>query len=235
MATMFERNPRVEEAFSEASRLVMAGQSIESVLEQFPQHADELEALLRLNLAIRAVPPPALSSEALARIKEQLHAATQDRPTTADGTTSRAPEISRPRILPPQPQRRSWLDTLLQAPRRNLIFALPVMAALVALLLVVTMPLLRQSDTRTPLEHYSGTITRIDGNEWLIGDDTEVVIDAATEIHGQPAVGAQMSCLAERLPGPERYRALEIWIHEGPGTPIVIPESLLLRWYATSF
>jgi hypothetical protein len=235
MATMFESNPRVEEAFSEASRQVMSGHSIESVLEQFPQHAAELEALLRLKLAIRAVPPPALSSEALARIKEQLHAATQEPHTIDDATTSPAQDAGRLRVLPPQPQRRSWLDTLLQAPRRKLVFALPVLVALVALLLVVTTPLLRQDDTRTPLEHYSGTITRIDGNEWLIGDDTEVVIDATTEIHGQPAVGAQMSCIAERLPGPERYRALEIWIHEGPGTPIVVPESLLFRWYATGF
>jgi len=232
---MFERNPRVEEAFSEASRQVMSGHSIESVLEQFPQHADELEALLRLNLAIRAVPPPALSSEALARIREQLHAATHEPRTIDDATASPAQDASRLRVVPSQPQRRSWLDTLLPAPRRKLVFVLPVLAALVALVLVVATPLLRQDGTRTPLEHYSGTITRIDGNEWLIGDDTEVVIDKSTEIHGQPAVGAQMSCIAERLPGPERYRALEIWIHEGPGTPIVVPESLLFRWYATGF
>ncbi|HKP53046.1 MAG TPA: hypothetical protein VJ183_10370 [Chloroflexia bacterium] len=232
MATMFERNPRVEEAFSEASRQVMSGRTIEAVLEQFPQHAEELEALLRLNLAIRAVPSPALSSEALERIREQLHATTQEQPATVDTRTSPAQEVNRPQLLP---EHRSWLDKLLQAPRRKLMVVVPMMAVLAVLVLVVTMALLRQSDTRSPLEHYSGVITRIEGNEWLIGDDTEVVIDSSTEIHGQPAVGAQMSCIAERLPGLERYRALEIWIHEGPGTPIVAPESLPSRWHATRF
>jgi len=236
MATKFERDqqgPRdAEEAFSEASRQVNSGRSIEWVLAQYPEFANEFESLLRIEQAVRDVPRPMLSAYALDRITERGQAAVEER-DAPEMVILPEPKVATPPVA--EAPRRSWFAGLFSS-RRSLALALSVLTLLVGMAVIVALVLPRGDGlTVTPLEQYSGIITKIEGNEWLIGDDTEVVIDAATEIHGEPAVGAEMSCIAERLPGPERYRALEVWIRSGPGTPTVVREDTsgwhIVEWY----
>lgn len=222
-----------EEAFSEASRLVSSGRSVESVLALFPENAAEFEPLLRLTLTVRDAPRPVLSPHALNRIRDRAQAAVEERDTPKIFALPQVTE--RVEVEAQQVRRRSWLETLFSS-RRALAVALPIVALLVVGGILLSLLVLKPDGvTRGPLEQYSGIITRIEGNEWLIGDDTEVVIDATTEIHGQPAVGAEMSCIAVRLPGRERFRALEVWIKSGPGTPTVAPDDTsgwhIFSWY----
>jgi hypothetical protein len=72
---MFENISPVEEVFSAAWQQVRAGRSIESVVARYPDHAAELEPMLRLAAAVHAVPPPALSTQALDRIQGRAQAA----------------------------------------------------------------------------------------------------------------------------------------------------------------
>ena len=70
----------------------------------------------------------------------------------------------------------------------------------------------------TPVESYTGVIKEMAATQWLV-DDTQVVVDSRTEIHGQPVVGAQITCLAVALQPGDRVRALEVWVNTQPGTP----------------
>jgi hypothetical protein len=214
---MFENNAPVEEVFSAAWQQVRAGRSIESVAAGLPpDQAAELLPMLRLAAAMEAVPTPSLSPQALDRIQRRaLHAASlpqvPSRGSKVPGlTTTRAPGAQRP----------GWLAQLLPTPRRTVsVLALLVIVAGVAISAAM---LMNKPPAGEPVESYSGTITKITATQWLVGD-TQVVIDSATEIHGLPMLGAEITCLAVALEPGDRVRALEVWVRSGPQTPTVVP------------
>src|SRR5438552_3970906 len=204
---IFGRNSHAEEVFSSAWQQVRAGRSIESVLAEHPEYADELEPMLRLTAAIRDVPGPSLSPEALARIQQRTEKALEERgPVT----------ITLPRRVG---QRRSGSATSLRNGRRSLVPTLRGNLAVLALLLVVEIgavlagiAVTHRGSPPRPIESYTGIITKMSATEWLVDAETTMIIDDTTEIHGQPVVGARMTCIAERIGPGERYHALEIWI-----------------------
>jgi hypothetical protein len=221
---MSEHNSQVEEVFTEASQQVLDGESIEAVLSRYPAHAPELEPLLELNVQVRSLPLPGLSPRALQRITEgALNAAEEQR------DASRVVPL-RPMVLSTvnRAGTRGWGSRVAEFRNSLRSMRMGVMVAGVVLLLcavgVLTLQEASEKGTTTnALEYYSGVITGINGDEWAIDNNTHVLVDNVTEIHGNPVVGATMSCIAERLPGVERYRALEVWIHPAPGMPNVPP------------
>src|SRR5438067_1084122 len=105
---MFERNSQAEEVFSAAWQQVLAGRSIESVAAEYPDYAAELEGMLRLAQAVRAVPGPALSHQAQLRIQARARAALHEqRPVVIPSARS---ENEQPRatgvIVPLRPNTR---------------------------------------------------------------------------------------------------------------------------------
>ena len=73
----------------------------------------------------------------------------------------------------------------------------PLLAVLA--LLIAGIFLLRSSQRSQQLESYKGTITQILPDGWQV-DDTRIVIDAQTTIHGDPVVGAKIICVGRDLP-----------------------------------
>ncbi|HEX9988068.1 MAG TPA: hypothetical protein VGE45_06255 [Chloroflexia bacterium] len=219
---MHEHNSQIEEEFYAASQEVLSGRTIESVLADYPDHAAELEGMLRLTRSVRAVPIPSLSPQVLATIGERAQAAAQPikgGPAQVDGVTRR---------------RAGWLSWLTQLSPALRLGAALALLLLVAIGVVLAGLAFSQGQQADAVVSYSGTITRIEAAEWLIDDDTEVVIDAATVIHGRPEVGAQMTCNAVRLPGHERYRAIEVWVTTGPSEPTEPPKESSSNYRATS-
>lgn len=226
-----EHNSQVEEVFSEASQQVQAGRSIESVLGDYPDYAAELEPMLRLTQRVRTVSrsSPTLSPDALSTIQHRVRTAVESReegryPVAISPTR---PDEPRDRLQAPARDRRA-------APTRGRWFApffstVQVSAPLLALLVVVTgvmlilvaMKLQAGTGAQRSVVAYSGTIVKIEGTLWQV-DEAQVIIDDATEIHGQPVVGATMRCIAEPL-GTDKMKALEIWVRPtvtpGPGEP----------------
>jgi hypothetical protein len=202
---MFEKISPVEEVFSAAWQQVRAGRSIESVVARYPDHAAELEPMLRLAAAVQAVPPPALSTQALDRIQGRAQAA-----------------ASRPKVTRARTLNFGRLAQLFSTPRRAasvLALLVIVAGAGVAAAMLMNKP---QVGERTPVETYSGVIKEIAATQWLVGD-TQVIIEPTTEIHGKPVVGAEITCLAVALQPGDRVRALEVWVRSGPQTPTTVP------------
>jgi hypothetical protein len=248
---MARDNRQIEDEFSAASQEVSAGRSIGAVLEEYPGYAAELEPMLRLVEVIKEVPPPVLSSDAMARIEKraQVAAKAQLAATHAGLKLANLPgaqprpfsivrSASDTAATPLRHQGRIRL-ALGRIPRitgagTRLVFA---SVALLAVLVLATVGFLAlqpgtPGKSTQQIESYSGIITSIEPGKWMVDDDTEVFIDNLTEIHGQPAVGANMTCIAERLEGHERYRALEVWVlddSEPPAQP-TIPEGQSTSW-----
>src|SRR5438094_9006890 len=119
---MFDGNSEVEEIFSQAWQKVLAGHSIESVVAEYPDYAAEIEPMLRLTAAVRAVPPPMLPAGALARIHQHTQEAVQKRERERGRIV--APVVAAPVSaiygtyiidVPPRRGPRSWLARLLPA------------------------------------------------------------------------------------------------------------------------
>jgi hypothetical protein len=222
---MDEHNTQIEEEFYAATQEVLSGRTIESVLAAHSDHAAELEGMLRLTISMRTVPAPTLSPQALAHIGERAQTAAQNRrPANLAGSTQEKGEKRRPtRWL-------SWLPQLSPALRLGAALALLLAVAAGVILAALTFS---QGESSNTVVSYSGTITRMEAAEWLIGDDTEVVIDAATVIHGHPEIGAYMTCNAVRLPGHERFRALEVWVTTAPSEPTEPPKQSSSNYLAT--
>lgn len=113
---------------------------------------------------------------------------------------------------------------LISAFRTNVRSMLAGMAAGAVAVMLVIVGVAALQDGTPPkaaqqLETYRGVIAKMEPGRWELVDNTEMIIDNLTEIHGQPAVGAKMVCIAERLAGYERYRALEVWVLTEPVTP----------------
>jgi hypothetical protein len=212
---MFGRESRVEEVFSAAWEQVSAGRSIESVLADYPEHARELEPMLKLMKSVQAVPRPTLSPEALTRIQRRTQQIVQSMPSSAaKGPQSRVQsQISRPWTLDLRP----WALGL-----SSKLVAGALLVIVVGGIALVALLASQQGTKAPPLVSYSGVITQIEAGEWQVGDE-EVVIDSQTQIHGQPAVGLKMTCIAEALPGHDRMHALEVWVGMEPDKPITVP------------
>ena len=220
-----------------------AGHSVDAVLREpgdnweHGEHAVELEQMLRLVEAIKELPDPVLPPGALARIERraQITAGNRGRTVTEPGAAS-GPHPPGLRLLrPPERGYRKAVNSgsslfgrdgaLLRGLLRTG-WAVGAVAALAVVTLTILGALMlhNQATTRPQqLESYTGTITSIEPGKWVLDDEAEVLVDALTEVHGEPSVGARMTCLAEQLPeqlpGQERYRALEVWILSAPGSP----------------
>jgi hypothetical protein len=221
---MFEKNTPVEEVFSAAWQQVRAGRSIESVTASLPpDQAAELEPMLRLATAMQAVPAPNLPPQALDQIqKRALHAASMPRVPRPGSKVLRygVPSGATTADLWLGTQRLGWLTRLFPTPRRTVsVLALLVIVAGIAISAAV---LMNKAPAGEPVESYSGVIKELTATRWLVGD-TQVVIDPATEIHGHPVLGAQITCLAVALQPGDRVRALEVWVRSGPQTPTAVP------------
>lgn len=233
---MTERNSQVEEVFSDAWQQVLAGRSIESVLADYPDYAAQLEPMLRLTKRVRAVSrsTPTLSPDALSRIQQRTRSALRGKgpyqAIVAPGGPNEPPE----RLRAPAGDTRAgdtraalrhrpWFAPIFSTVQVSTgVLLLLVMVTAVALIFA-TMKLQLQAGTGTPPDAvaYSGTITKIEGAVWQV-DESQVLIDDATEIHGQPIVGATMRCIAEPL-GADKMKAFEIWVRQAPGRPTVTP------------
>jgi hypothetical protein len=230
---MADHVTRIEDVFHEAWQQVLAGRGLESVLADYPERDVELEQMLRLALSIRKERHPTLSTAALERVRSTALEAASSR--AGSGVHAEAPGI---RSVPltivhgndagrqtapehaTQGERgtaQTWLANLLSQP-----WGLVAGVAIAAIVVVVAgfaWQLLDQRQLRGhPLESYSGTIVAMSPTKWMVGD-TEELIDATTEIHGEPALGAQITCIAEPAPPGDRMRALEVWVQPKPDSP----------------
>ncbi len=199
------------EALAAAWDALRAGQSLDAVLAAHPAAAAELEPLLRLGLALQETPRPPLTPAAQARILDRARAA----------GAHRRPQAG----LPARPGR-------LRLPGGRRWRALPQLGAIATLLLVlaaVAVVTLRggavgplSPATATPaLVTYVGTVEAVGQRIWSINDHG-VLVDAATEVHGSPVVGATVRCQGEPTTGPGYvFRATAIWVL--PGTPAPSP------------
>jgi hypothetical protein len=221
-----EHNSTIENVFTLTSQRTIEGESIESALSNYPEYAPELEPLLRLGSKISSLAAPTLSPQALDRItRHALGALEQDKPVAL--VVPIRPEI--------EPERRhsliaGWASHLMRrmaplaAARVGMgMLAIGFVVVLSALVALAVDEASEKGTSSVALEYYSGVITHMDGNEWVIDNGTQILIDPVTEIHGTPAVGVRMSCIAEQLPGVERYHALEVWIHPATDIPNVPP------------
>ena len=215
---MLGNNPQIEEIFSEAWQQVLAGRSIASVIAQHPEHASELEPMLQLMLSVRNLPTPALSATALASVHRRAKAALEGQ--SGPEGARRGTDGKRPLPTIVTPGKQGWFPQSFSAGRRSLSVLLPLILLGVLALIGITMLSDRQSDVR--LESYSGVITNISSTEWTT-DDTTIVINNATKIHGQPVVGARMVCLIDAASPVDRVNAIEIWVGVEPAPPLTVP------------
>jgi hypothetical protein len=216
---MHKDNSQIEDIFSEAWQKVATGDSIETAVSEYPEHAAELEPMLRLAAAMRTMPQPMLSERALARVRERAQSAAQEHVRAGHVVPAAK---GGPQGIARGPQRgKSWFESFFPI-RINLRTAMAVLFAIAVLGVLFKVGLSsQQPNPRQPLETYSGVITKMTATGWFIGD-TEVLVEGTTEIHGQPSVGASMICIGQSLPG-DRMRALEVWIDGAPGAPTVLP------------
>jgi hypothetical protein len=195
---MFERPAAIEEAFADAWAQLQAGRNMADVLAAYPEFAAELEPLLRLSLSLRNAPRPALSPAALGRIHTRAQAAAAAR---AD-----------------RPWQRLWWPGL-----RAGLAVLGLFLLMITAMLASRAGILPGGPSATPtpvLLTYTGTIDSLSPTIWQIGN-IQVIIDAATEIHGQPTVGSVVRCVGERMPLPGyRFRAYRVWVLAGTPTPL---------------
>jgi hypothetical protein len=208
---MLEGKSQAEEVFSEAWQQVAAGRSIESVLADYPDCAAELEPMLRLTGRVRTLSDLQPSAEALDRIR--LHAFGHSQ---APGRVVPAPRGTRTQV------------------RRLAVLFSPVRISVGALLLLLVGAMLTSAafvlavsklsspvDNSSAMVAYGGTITRMEGTVWQV-DDSQVIVDDSTQIHGQPVVGATMHCIAQPVSDNE-LKAIEIWVRSAPTTPTAGP------------
>src|ERR1044072_2392912 len=96
-----------DELFNAAWQKVLAGQSIESVLEEYPG-VDELEPMLRVALSVRGLPGPEISPDGVERIRRRTLSAAANRAGAAEqagGKRGRLlsvvpPSVAGPRATP---------------------------------------------------------------------------------------------------------------------------------------
>lgn len=239
---MIERNSQAEEVFSDAWQQVLAGRSIESVVADYPDQAAELEPMLRLTNRVCALSAPSLSPDALSRIQQRTRSALGGRghdPVAAAPGSPNANELPAHVQAPVRDTRavarhRPWFAPLFSTVQVStgalLLLVMVTMVTAMALVFAATnatnaTKLGHETETPPAVAAYSGIITRIEGAVWHVvqGDETEVLIDDATEIHGQPMVGATMHCIGEPL-GAYKMRAFEVWVGAEPGAPTVTPK-----------
>ncbi|HMA33711.1 MAG TPA: hypothetical protein VKY74_04455 [Chloroflexia bacterium] len=219
---MFRNHAPREEAVSAAWQQVQAGRSVEAVVAEYPEYAAELEPLLRLALAVRNVPDPALRPAALARIQQRTRAAVLARHGSRPVLPGRPPGARSVAGLPAPPHRGWW------APRRPAVrpgFGLLLLCALAAAGLLLVALSLRPSATPAQLLTYSGRIHAMTNTQWVVDDET-VIIDATTEIHGQPVVGAEVLCLGQQAAPGAPLRARTVWVRAAPHPATVTPVGL---------
>lgn len=223
---MSSADRQTEDAFIAASEEVIAGSSVESVLAQQQERQDEVAAMLSVVQALKEMPPPRLSPEALTRIEERAQLAARSR--LAGAAQSRHLTLLRPGSHRGRSGVNEGYAYATPAGPKGIFKTKAVAAVVAAALFVFAIAALTvgvlafqhgEPGGAQQLESYSGVITKIDSERWIMADDTEVVIDNMTEIHGQPEIGAKMTCIAERLEGNERYRALEVWVLSAPEAP----------------
>ncbi|HST06025.1 MAG TPA: hypothetical protein VLQ48_15005 [Chloroflexia bacterium] len=230
---MSSADRQAQDDFIAASQQVIAGSSVESVLAQQQERQDELAEMICVVEALKEMPSPRLAPEALARIEKRTQLAAQSRlPGSAHAARSRRLTLLRPGSDTGSGGTNEGHATLTPIYLKTIFRTKAMAVVAVAALMVFAIATLTMGGLAfqhgTPggaqqLESYSGIITKIDAGKWLLDDDTEMVIDNLTEIHGQPEVGAKMTCIAEPLEGNERYRALEVWILSTPNAPTVFP------------
>jgi len=199
---VFESDFARETAFSAASQALLQGRSMESVLADYPDDADQLRELLATVAAVRAVAHPQLTPAAQAAIQRRVLAALEP--------AAPAPAIAQRRgARPIAPSRPPRIFARFSPAAFAGVATLLLLGVIAGVLLFGVFAAPRSAKTRQ-VASYTGIITAMTATVWLV-DDTEVLIDEATEIHGVPAVGAEMRCIGEELPG-ERMRAFEVWI-----------------------
>jgi hypothetical protein len=231
---MPRNNSKAEEVFSAAWAQVVAGRNIELVVADYPDHAPELEQMLRLVLAVKDLPAPSLSASALARIQSISWAAAQQRladsgAVQADGNGVRSAigtTTDTHSVRTAQHIRTFSLASFLPSLRGRAAVLLFLLTVLV--IAVGSIAILRQAETQpqlVSLVSYRGIITRITATAWMVGQ-TEILIDPTTKIHGQPTVGAVMVCVGQDVPAKDQMRAVEIWVGMEPTPPLIVPTRL---------
>lgn len=211
---MLNDNSKIEEVFSIAWQHLLSGRSVEAVLADHPDHAAELEPMLRLTLAIRGLPTPTLSPGAISKINRRAQIATQERHASIAAQRTVAASWS--------PQRDSRPTPILSIFRARANVLVPLMLVTATIIALVTVTILRTTAPQPQLESYSGIITKIMANEWTVGD-THIIIDPTTRIHGQPLVGAKMTCVMQASSPKEHIHAIEVWIGIEPSPPLTVP------------
>lgn len=207
-----------EDEFISASEEIISGRSVESMITEHPEYNTRVEQMLRVVEAIKDLPTPALSNDAMARLQARTQSAAKQR---RDAMATSEPQPPHLTIVRPTPAETPNIVPLPRTRSAKLTSqrALALVAALVLVSLsIIGLLALQNNYTNKPshLENYTGVIAAIEPTRWILEDNAEMVIDNLTEVHGQPAVGAKMTCLAEKLPGNERYHALEVWILSAP-------------------
>jgi hypothetical protein len=217
---MSEQNTRIEEAFSIASQEMLKGGRVEPVLDDYPEEAEQVVEMLRVTAAMRAVSQPELSEEAMANIRQRALATLQQQ--------------NAPQAIPTvthDSKHKDWRHNLggffaRISPTRLAVFATILLVLVISGVVLSGVVAPQKPNKQHIVSSYNGIITSIEPNRWMV-DDTEILLDDATEIHGIPAVGAEMTCIGEAL-AEEQMHALEVWIHEGnkapPGAPTISPE-----------
>src|SRR5213595_1879408 len=105
---------QIEDIFSEAWQRVVTGDSVDVVISTYPDHAAELEPMLRVASAMRAMPQPAPTGDALARIQQRTQSAAQERAGARQGASPIVSTNGRAEVAY-RPQRKSWLAYLLSS------------------------------------------------------------------------------------------------------------------------
>lgn len=218
---MAGNNRQIEEQFFAAEQSIADGLSVESIISEHPEYSTQTRELLQVVAALKEIPSPVISPEAMSLIEKRAQLAAKHRQAAFE--QARAP-LS---IVRPDPTRQpvaASTHKAIPAPvsRRNITRVVAMIAVIVLTTLAIVGALSLEKGffgNSRQLESYTGVIMSIEPGSWLVDDDAEMIVDHLTEIHGTPSVGAQMTCIAERLPGHEKYRALEIWILSDPSTP----------------
>jgi hypothetical protein len=117
-------------------------------------------------------------------------------PAAAAGARRAAPAWWDRRILLPLPAFAAGLGAL----------AVLVLAAALWLISAWSSP-----PPPSPLVSYGGTIHAMSASSWIV-DDEEVQMDAQTEIHGHPVVGAAVVCIGELRPPHYQLHAVAVWV-----------------------
>jgi hypothetical protein len=217
---MSDSNTSIEEVFSIASQELLQGRSVEPVLEDYPDEAAQVREMLGVTAAMRAVSHPELSEEAMAKIRQRALATLQRQSATQ----------ANPSVIRANKDKARWHDLgaffTRISPARLALFATVLLVLMISGVALSGVVAPQKPSKQHIVISYNGIITSMEPDRWMV-DDTEILLDNATEIHGIPAVGAEMTCIGEAL-AEEQMHALEVWIHEGnkvpPGAPTMQPE-----------